>query len=35
MLQIVRLMQRSRIFEYLCGLNPTELSILAEHLEPL
>jgi uncharacterized protein YlzI (FlbEa/FlbD family) len=35
MLQVVRLMQRPRSFESLCGLNPTEFTLLAEHLEPL
>ena len=35
MLQVSRLMQRSRSFESLCSLNPTEFMRLAEQLEPL
>lgn len=35
MLKVVRLMQRPLSFDSLCGLNPTEFTLLAEHLEPL
>ena len=35
MLQVQRLMQRPRSFESLCGLNPTEFTLLAEQLGPL
>ncbi|WP_295815140.1 transposase family protein [uncultured Deinococcus sp.] len=35
MLQVQRLVQRPRSFELLCGLNPSEFAVLAEHLEPL
>lgn len=35
MLQVQRLSQRPRSFESLCGLNPTDFALLAEHLEPL
>lgn len=35
MLQVQRLVQRPRSFESLCGLNPTEFTLLAEQLEPL